>query len=98
MLTLTRKLGESLRIGDDVVIVVKEIRRNSIRLSIECPTEIRIYREEVYQNLQYKGPYSLQDGPEMLWVIDPPGRDAQTRYESKEDAEEAYQRRNKEGS
>ena len=51
MLTLTRKVGESIRIGDEIQIVVKEIRRNHVRIGITAPREIKIYREEVYQNI-----------------------------------------------
>ncbi len=51
MLTLTRKVGESIRIGDDIQIVVKEIRRNHVRIGILAPREIKIYREEVYLNI-----------------------------------------------
>lgn len=52
MLTLTRKVGESIRIGDEVEIVVKEIRRNQVRIGIVAPREIAIYREELYQEIQ----------------------------------------------
>jgi len=48
MLTLTRKVGEKIRIGDDITIVVKEIRRNQIRIGIDAPREVPIYREELY--------------------------------------------------
>lgn len=48
MLTLTRKVGESIRIGDEIQIVVKEIRRNHVRIGIVAPREIKIWREEVY--------------------------------------------------
>ena len=48
MLTLTRKVGEAIRIGDDIAIVVKEIRKNQVRISIVAPREVKIYREEVY--------------------------------------------------
>jgi carbon storage regulator len=51
MLTLTRKVGESIRIGDDVQVVVKEIRRGHVRIGILAPREIKIYREEVYLNI-----------------------------------------------
>lgn len=51
MLTLTRKVGESIRIGDDIQIVVKEIRRNHVRIGIHAPKEVKIYREEVYLNI-----------------------------------------------
>lgn len=52
MLTLTRKVGESIRIGDDIEIVVKEVRRNQIRIGISAPREVPIYREEVYERMQ----------------------------------------------
>ena len=52
MLTLTRKVGESIRIGDDIEIVVKEIRRNQVRIGIVAPREVPIYREEVYESMQ----------------------------------------------
>lgn len=52
MLTLTRKVGESIRIGDDVEIIVKEIRRNQIRVGIVAPKSTPIYREEVYEQMK----------------------------------------------
>lgn len=55
MLTLTRKVGESIRIGDDIEIVVKEIRRNQVRIGIVAPREVPIYREEVYESMKADG-------------------------------------------
>lgn len=52
MLTLTRKVGESIKIGNDIEIVVKEIRRNQVRIGIIAPREVPIYREEVYEAIQ----------------------------------------------
>ncbi len=52
MLTLTRKVGESIRIGDDIEIVVKEIRRNQVRIGIVAPRDVAIYREEVYEAIK----------------------------------------------
>ena len=52
MLILTRKLGESIRIGDDIKIVVSDIKGKQIRIGIEAPEDISIHREEVYQMIQ----------------------------------------------
>jgi carbon storage regulator len=51
MLTLTRKAGESIRIGNDVVLVIQEIRGKTVKISIEAPKGVPIYREEVYQKI-----------------------------------------------
>jgi len=48
MLILTRKSDEAIRIGKDVKIMVVEIRGNQVRLGIEAPDEIPVYREELY--------------------------------------------------
>jgi carbon storage regulator len=52
MLILTRKVGESIRLGDDIEVVVKEIRGNQVRIGIDAPEEVPIYREELYQEIQ----------------------------------------------
>lgn len=52
MLILTRKPGESLRIGDDVRITVIEMKGNQVRIGIAAPSTMRIYREEIYLQIQ----------------------------------------------
>jgi carbon storage regulator len=52
MLVLTRKLGETIVIGDDIVIKVVDIHGKQIRLGIEAPTEISIFRGEIYDRIQ----------------------------------------------
>ncbi len=47
MLVLSRKLGEKIVIGDNIVITVVKIDRNQIRIGIEAPSEISVYREEI---------------------------------------------------
>ncbi len=51
MLTLTRKIGQKIRIGDDIEIVVREIRGRQVRLGISAPQGLSVYREELYQQI-----------------------------------------------
>lgn len=52
MLVLTRRAGESVMIGDDVVVTVLETRGDVVRLGIKAPRSVQVHREEVYQELQ----------------------------------------------
>ncbi len=52
MLILTRKVGESIIIGDDIVIKVVETGKNNIRIGIDAPREITVLRQEVYDSIQ----------------------------------------------
>ena len=51
MLTLTRKIGESVCIGDDIKIVVKEVKGKQVRLGIIAPREVYVCREELYERI-----------------------------------------------
>ncbi len=55
MLTLTRKAGQVIRIGDDIQIVVREIRGRQVRLGISAPEGLMVYREELYQQILSEG-------------------------------------------
>lgn len=48
MLALTRKAGERIVIGDNIVVTVVSIKGDSIRLTIDAPKEVKIYRGEIY--------------------------------------------------
>lgn len=52
MLILTRKVGEIIRIGDEVTIRVLEVRGSQVRLGVDAPADVRIFREEVYRAMQ----------------------------------------------
>lgn len=52
MLVLTRREGESLMIGENIVVTVTSIRGNQVRFGVDAPPEIEVYREEVYQRIQ----------------------------------------------
>jgi len=52
MLLLTRKLGENIRIGDDVKITIVEVKGNHVKLGIDAPPSIKVHREEIYERIQ----------------------------------------------
>lgn len=52
MLILTRKVGERLVIGDDVVVSVLGSRGQQVRLGIEAPKDVTVHREEIYDRIQ----------------------------------------------
>ena len=52
MLVLSRGRGERVRIGDDVIITVLELKMNQVRLGIEAPKSIPVHRDEIYQKIK----------------------------------------------
>lgn len=52
MLILTRSVGEKIKIGDDITVVVLKIDSNQVRIGIDAPKDIQVHREEVYKRIQ----------------------------------------------
>ena len=69
MLVLTRKLGESIAIDDNIKIVVVQIKGKQVRLGIKAPKETKIHREEVYQAIQDQNTAASQSTPESLAAL-----------------------------
>ncbi len=62
MLILTRKLGESIIIGKNVQLSVVEINKNNIKIGINAPKDITIYREEVFKKIKDENEMSSTSG------------------------------------
>ncbi|MBN1614950.1 MAG: carbon storage regulator CsrA [Deltaproteobacteria bacterium] len=60
MLILTRKLGESIKIGGDITITLLELKGNQIRIGIEAPREVSVHREEIYRMIQQQNIEALR--------------------------------------
>ena len=52
MLILSRKLGESIHVGDSVTVTVLGVARGQVKIGIEAPRELGVHREEIYQRIQ----------------------------------------------
>jgi carbon storage regulator len=51
MLILTRRVGETIRIGEDVVVTVLGVKGNQVRVGVDAPRSVEVHREEIYERI-----------------------------------------------
>ena len=52
MLILTRRIGEAVKIGDDIEVSIVDVKGNQVRVAIKAPKEIPVHRHEVFERIQ----------------------------------------------
>jgi carbon storage regulator len=73
MLVLTRKVGDGIMIGDDIVLKVIELKGGNIRIGIDAPRDKKIYRQEVYERIieenKHASQWDMQDLDALADII-----------------------------
>ncbi|RMH36172.1 MAG: carbon storage regulator [Nitrospirae bacterium] len=69
MLILTRKINEAIRLGDDIRIVLVQVKGGQVRIGIECPPHIRVLREELYEAVKKENLRALSPDVEHLRTL-----------------------------
>jgi carbon storage regulator len=70
MLILTRKLNETIMIGDKIEISVVEIKGDHVKLGIQAPKNVKVYRQEVYLAIQEENIEAAHTTPDILPQLD----------------------------
>ena len=69
MLILTRKIDEAIRLGEDIRIVLVQIKGGQVRLGIECPPHVRVLREELYEAVRQENLNALSTDPIQIQAL-----------------------------
>ena len=69
MLVLTRRINEKIRIGDNVVLTILEVRGDQVRLGIDAPRSVGVHREEVWVELQAQNIAAASPSEEQIAIL-----------------------------
>lgn len=89
MLILARKINESIMIGDQVEISVVDIKGDQVKLGINAPRQVKVFRREVYQLIQQENLQAARAKPDMLPALPGLGLSGASKHEKAESGPEA---------
>lgn len=84
MLILARKLNESIIVGDQIEISIIDIKGDQVKLGIQAPKKVKVYRKEVYEAIQAENRAAAQSQPSVLPKINIPSKGNQSSSDSRE--------------
>lgn len=70
MLILTRRVGETLMIGDDVTVTVLGVKGNQVRIGVNAPKDVSVHREEIYERIKKEQQQGLAGGEKQAGSSD----------------------------
>lgn len=69
MLVLTRRPGESIVVGDNIVVTVIEIKGGQVRIGIDAPRDVDVYREEIYEQVRQENLRAIAGAAEIRKAV-----------------------------
>jgi carbon storage regulator len=69
MLILTRRVGESVMIGEEVTITVLRVKGNQVRLGVNAPRTVSVQREEIFERIKNEGPEAAPDPVQLKGAV-----------------------------
>jgi carbon storage regulator len=70
MLILTRRVGETVMIGDEVTVTVLGVKGNQVRIGVNAPKDVAVHREEIYERIKREGEQDSRSGTPVAKIID----------------------------
>jgi carbon storage regulator len=70
MLILTRRVGETVMIGNEVTVTVLGVKGNQVRVGVNAPKDVAVHREEIYERIKREEDHDSQSGTPVAKIVD----------------------------